>query len=126
MAKKKNGCITTLANIIWIILGGWFTALLWFLFGLILCITIIGIPFGKQCFKVAVLSFAPFGKNVDLHFTKHTVVNVIWAVLFGWELFLSYLVAAIANAITIIGIPNAIACLKFMKLSFAPFGATIR
>lgn len=53
-----------LGNILWILLGGLETAILWFLIGCILCITIIGIPFGTQCFKMAGLTLAPFGKTV--------------------------------------------------------------
>ena len=58
-----------LANIIWIILGGLASALAWCFVGLILCITIVGIPLGKQCFKFAGVYFAPFGKKVKLNFS---------------------------------------------------------
>ena len=75
-----------LANIIWIILGGLASALAWCFVGLILCITIIGIPLGKQCFKFAGVSFAPFGKKVKLNFSKHPVANVLWLIFFGWEM----------------------------------------
>jgi uncharacterized membrane protein YccF (DUF307 family) len=113
------------ANIIWIIFGGLITALLWTALGLLLCISVIGIPLGVQCFKVARLSFAPFGKNIDLNPKKHLIANIIWGVLIGWGLAAVYLVSAIAACITVVGIPNALLSLKLMKLSFMPFGARI-
>ena len=114
-----------IANIIWIILGGLITALLWTALGLLLCISVIGIPLGVQCFKVARLSFAPFGKDIHLNPNKHLVVNIIWGILCGWGLAAVYLVSGIAACITIVGIPNALVAFKMMKLSFMPFGARI-
>ncbi len=114
-----------LANIIWFIFGGLILAIGWALAGVILCITIIGIPLGVQCFKAAKLSLFPFGKKVRLQFSEHPIANTIWAILFGWELALVYLICGIANCVTIIGIPSGIQCFKFMKLAFFPFGADI-
>ena len=114
-----------LSNIIWILLGGIWLALLWALCGIILCITIVGIPFAIQCFKAAKLSFAPYGKKVILNFEKHPVANTIWAVLGGWEMAIAYLIIGILNCITIIGIPRGIQCFKIMKLAFFPFGAKV-
>lgn len=114
-----------IANIIWFIFGGLILAIAWALAGAILCITIIGIPLGVQCFKAARLSLFPFGKKVRLQFFEHPIANTIWVVLFGWELALVYLVGGIANCVTIIGIPSGIQCFKFMKLAFFPFGADI-
>ena len=115
-----------LANIIWMLLGGLWLALLWLLCGLLLCITIIGIPLGKQCFKAAKLSLAPFGKRVELDFGKHPIANIIWLFLCGWEMACAYFCAGIVNCVTIIGIPCGIQCFKMMKLAFFPFGARIR
>lgn len=123
--KKKAGCLATIGNIIWFITGGLITGLAWLLFGAILCITIIGIPLGKQCFKIAKLSFSPFGKTVNLHYGSHAIANTIWLIFFGWELFIAYVISIVLNAITIIGIPSAIAASKFCKISLAPFGATV-
>ena len=123
---KKEFDMKLIGNIIWFIFGGLFTGLAWLFLGLLLCITIIGIPLGIQCFKVAVLSFAPFGKKVDLNPSKHIIANVLWAVLLGWELALYYLFAGIFCCITIIGIPNGIVAFKMMKLAFLPFGAEIK
>ena len=115
-----------IANILWLLLGGIWLALLWCACGVVLCITVIGIPLGLQCFKAAKLSFMPFGKKVMLNFGKHPIANVIWAILGGWEMALAYLVFGLINCITVIGIPQGIQCFKMMKLAIFPFGATIR
>lgn len=115
-----------IANIIWIIFGGLVAALLWCIAGLILCITIVGIPLGLQCFKFAKISLAPFGKKVKLNFGKHPIVNLIWLLLFGWEMILLYLFASLLCCITVVGIPLGIQALKFSKLAFAPFGAHVK
>ena len=100
-------------------------ALTWLFLGVLMCITIVGIPLGLQCFKAARLSLFPYGKKVVLHFNEHPIANVIWMILCGWEMALAYLVFGILNCMTIIGIPGGIQCFKFMKLAFFPFGATI-
>lgn len=115
-----------LGNIIWIILGGLFTALGWLILGLLLCITIIGIPFGKQCFKFAKITLMPFGKTIELNFSKHPIINAIWAILFGWEMALVYIFSGLALCITIIGIPFGLQAFKFAKLAILPFGAEVK
>lgn len=62
------GCIRIPLNLLWLIFGGLWAWICHIVFGLLLCVTIIGIPFGKQHFKMAGLSLAPFGKEVELHF----------------------------------------------------------
>ena len=115
----------TVANIIWLLLGGVWLGLLWSICGMVLCVSIIGIPFGVQCFKVARLSFFPFGKKVNLNVGEHPIANVIWAALGGWEMALVCLILGVINCITVVGIPNGIRCFKLMKLFFFPFGAKI-
>ena len=114
-----------IANIIWFIFGGLWLGLSWAILGVLLCITIIGIPFGKQCFKAAKLTFAPFGKKVNTNFDKHPVANILWAIFFGWEMALGYLAAGVICCITIIGIPMGLQAFKLMKLAFLPFGSTV-
>ena len=114
-----------LGNIIWFLFGGLVTALAWFIVGLLLCITIIGFPFGIQCFKYAGLSLAPFGKNVELNFGRYFISNLLWLIFFGWEMFLGYLIAGALCCVTLVGIPAGIQAFKFSKLSLAPFGAKI-
>lgn len=101
-----------LANVIWFILGGLWLGLSWALLGLLLCITIIGIPLGKQCFKAAALTLAPFGKQVHTHFERHPIANLLWVILFGWEMALGYLVAGILCCITLVGIPLGLQAFK--------------
>lgn len=120
------GFLRFIGNIIWVVTGGLITAIGWLLFGVVLCITIVGIPFGLQCFKFAGVTFAPFGKKINLDFKEHPVANTIWAILFGWIMALGYIALGIANIITIIGIPFGLQSLKFAKLGLLPFGADIR
>jgi len=115
----------TIGNIIWLLLIGLWSALGFVFAGIIFCITIIGIPFGKQCFKLAKLVLTPFGKNVKTNFGKHPIANIIWILLFGWGMALSYVFTGIIFCITIIGIPFGKQCFKLAVLSFVPFGANV-
>lgn len=115
-----------LGNLVWILFGGLWLALGWLIMGLLLCITIIGIPLGRQCFKAAKLTLAPFGKQVDLNFSAHPIANVLWLLLGGWEMALGYLFCGIITCITIVGIPFGLQSFKLMKLAFFPFGARIK
>ena len=114
-----------IGNIIWIIMGGFFISAAWFLLGVLLCITVVGIPFGIQCMKFARLNLAPFGKDVRPHFSSHIIVNTVWVILFGWEMALAYVAAGVASCITIIGIPFGLQAFKFAVLALFPFGADI-
>lgn len=114
-----------LANLIWFIFGGLVLGLAWTLLGVLLCITVIGIPFGRQCFKAAKLSFFPFGKKVEWDIAKHPVANILWAVFFGWEMAVGYFVFGLLNCITVIGIPSGLQAFKMMKLALCPFGAKV-
>ncbi|AGB41607.1 putative membrane protein [Halobacteroides halobius DSM 5150] len=116
-----------LGNIIWFIFGGLIEAILWFFFGLLCSITVIGIPVGKQCFKIARMQLAPFGKKVvdKNRSSLGLVANIIWIILFGWELAVTNLISALIFGITIIGIPFAKQSLKLAYLSLMPFGKDI-
>ena len=116
----------TLANILWIIFGGLALSIIWFINGIILCITIIGIPFGIQCFKFSALMLFPFGK--EIHYPKEPspiFLNILWFLLFGWELALSSAIIGFFWCLTIIGLPIGLQCFKFSQLAFMPFGAEI-
>ena len=115
----------TIGNILWFLFVGIGSAIAWFFLGAFWCITIIGIPFGKQCFKFASLSAFPFGKTAMTHFSKHVIANTLWFLLGGLGLFLGYLMAGVLFCITIIGIPFGKQCFKLAKLSLCPFGAVI-
>ena len=115
-----------ISNILWIILGGLIIAIGWALIGLVLCVTIIGIPLGLQAFKMAGLTLTPFGKTVRYGGgVGSTLANIIWVVLVGFWMALSYVGAGLLNCITIIGLPFGIQSFKMAKLALWPFGADI-
>lgn len=116
-----------LGNILWLLLGGIFTAIGWFTVGLLWCITIVGIPVGIQCFKFAKLSLFPFGKEITYGgSTVSILVNVLWLIFGGIELALGFVSMGIACCVTIIGIPFGLQYFKLAKLALLPFGADIR
>ena len=115
-----------IANILWFIFGGFISWLEWIIVGLLLCVTVIGIPWGIQCFKLAGLSFSPFGKKVTYHGgVGATLGNIIWIIFFGWEMALTNLLLGLILCITIVGIPWGKQFFKIAGISFCPFGAEI-
>lgn len=119
--------MSALGNIIWIIFGGLVGAIGWLIAGLFCCLTIVGIPFGMQCFKMATLQLAPFGREVRTvnNSPIGLLGNILWIIFLGWELALANLFSALIFAITIVGIPFAVQSLKLAKLSLMPFGKEI-
>ena len=115
-------------NILWAICGGFVTALEYLLAGLLCCLTIVGIPFGVQCFKIAGLALFPFGK--DFTTAGSSVLsfpfNVLWLVCAGIWIFLSHVALALSLAVTVIGLPFAWQHLKLAMLALMPFGVTVR
>ncbi len=114
-----------LGNLIWMLFGGLLSSIIYFLAGLVLCLTLIFIPFGIQCFKLSVLTFCPFGKHVECNFTRHPVMNVIWLVLGGAGSTAGYAIAGFVFCLTIVGIPFGIQFFKLMRLCAFPFGAKV-
>ncbi len=115
-------------NVIWLVLAGFWLAIGYVLAGIIMCILIITIPFGVQAFKLASFALWPFGRQaVRTHGIRAGSLfgNVIWIVLAGWWLALEHLVTGILQAITIIGIPLAVANFKMIPIAFTPFGREI-
>ena len=119
-----------LLNIIWLILGGFIVVLAYLLGGILLCITIIGIPFGIQSFKLAGLALAPFGREVREKEPPGgalaVIMNILWIILPGLELAVFHLVMALIFALTIIGLPIAAQHLKMTRLALLPFGFEVR
>lgn len=117
----------TLGNIIWALTGGLLTALGWALAGILFYISIIGIPLGRQAFKMAKLTFAPFGKTVTFGGGAPSLVaNIIWVIVIGlWEA-IAYATAGLALCCTIVGIPFGLQLFKMAQLSLFPFGATVQ
>ncbi len=116
----------TLGNLLWFLFGGLIGGLSWILAGCVLCITIIGIPLGTQCFKFASLAFFPFKKEIVYGGGGVSLIaNIIWLLFFGWEMALGYLVLGLLWCITIIGIPVGQQCFKLARLALLPFGASV-
>ena len=118
-----------IGNIIWAVCGGFLISLYYVIIGLALCITIIGIPFGMQLFKMAGLALWPFGHDVipGPHDTGCLTIlmNVIWILVGGIEIALAHISLGIAFCITIIGIPFGIQHFKMSILALFPFGKNI-
>jgi uncharacterized membrane protein YccF (DUF307 family) len=119
--------VSFIGNLIWVIFGGLISCIMWLISGILACITIIGIPLGLQCFKIAGLVLFPFGKEVEIgRFGAGGLVgNVLWILLLGWELCLMHLTTGLIFCITIIGIPFGMQHFKLAKVSLLPFGARI-
>ena len=118
--------MSTFGNILWFFLGGFIVAGLYFISGLLLCVTIIGIPFGVQLIRIAGVALSPFGRSVELMQNTgclSVAFNLLWIVLGWWEIALVHMVLAVIFAITIIGIPFAKAHWRLMIMSFLPFGS---
>jgi uncharacterized membrane protein YccF (DUF307 family) len=122
--------MSILGNIIWLIFGGLVAGLGYIIGGLFMCLTIIGIPFGLQSIKLGFASLAPFGKEVvereNANSPLRLIFNVVWIVLFGWEIVVAHLVFALILAVTIIGIPFAKQHIKLVPLALLPFGRDLR
>jgi uncharacterized membrane protein YccF (DUF307 family) len=116
-------------NLLWIVLGGFLIFFLYLIGGLVLCLTIVGIPFGVQLIKLSLLALAPFGKEVNTEGSAsgllEIVMNVLWWVFGGVEAALVHLALALVLAITIVGLPFAKQHIKLLKLALVPFGARI-
>jgi uncharacterized membrane protein YccF (DUF307 family) len=116
-----------IGNILWVIFEGFWLALGWLLAGLLLCITVIGIPFGIQCFKIAGFVLFPFGKEINYgKGTGSFLLNIIWIIFGGLGLAIGSLMMGLLWCITIIGIPFGIQSIKLAKLSLMPFGSEIK
>ena len=122
--------MSTLGNVVWLIFGGFLAALGYIVGGLLLCITVVGIPFGLQSMKIGIATLAPFGREVveESHgnSTVRILFNVLWLVLFGWEIALAHLFSALILTITVVGIPFAKQHIKLIPLSLFPFGRFLR
>ena len=115
-----------LGNLIWFLCGGFLQGISWAAAGILWCITIIGIPIGRQCFKIAGLAFSPFGKEVIPGGSVVSVVpNILWMLLSGLPLALEACLNGILLCCTIIGIPFGLQCFKMARLALFPFGTTV-
>ena len=119
-----------LGNILWIVFGGLLVALIYFLVGLLMCITIIGAPFGVQLFKLGAYALWPFGRQLadgprDPGCLS-IVMNLLWILCGWWEIAIIHLVCGVLFCITIVGIPWGLQHFKMAIASIFPFGKEIR
>ena len=128
--------MTLLLNILWVIFGGFIMAIGWFLAGVVAAISIVGLPWARACFNIASFSLWPFGREAvsrreltgrdDLGTGALGLIgNIIWLVVFGVWLAIGHLLAAVACAVTIIGIPFALQHIKLAAISLAPVGMAV-
>lgn len=128
--------MTIIGNLLWILFGGWFTALLWCFFGALACLSIIGLPWGRACFVMAGFAFMPFGYDSvsrDVLYGRHDIGtglpgmigNVLWFLFAGLWIALGHIATAAALALTIIGIPFAWQHVKLAELALFPIGKTV-
>lgn len=128
--------LRVIGNFLWFILGGVLMGLAWWCVGVLCFVSVVGIPWGRAAFVIGQFSFFPFGKEAisrkelggveDIGTSGFgTLGNIIWFVLFGWWLALGHVFSAIANVLSIIGIPFAIQHLKLAGIALAPIGKTI-
>jgi uncharacterized membrane protein YccF (DUF307 family) len=119
----------TLGNLIWLIFGGFLVFIEYMVAGFLLCLTIVGIPFGIQAFKLASLALWPFGTTIGMKSYApgclSTIMNLIWLLIGGIWIALTHLVFGILLGITIIGIPWATQHFKLVSLALTPFGREI-
>lgn len=122
--------MSLLGNLLWLIFGGLLSGLGYILAGLLMCLTVVGIPFGLMSMRIGVATFAPFGKRVvervDANSPLRVVFNILWLVLFGWAIALAHLLSAAVLFVTIIGIPFSIQHVKLIPLALFPFGRELR
>lgn len=122
--------MSCLGNIIWLIFGGFLAGLGYIIGGLVTCLTIVGIPFGVQAIKLGAAMMTPFGREIvvteEFDSVLSLVFNVVWAILFGWEIAVAHFVHGIILGITIIGIPFAKQHFKLIPLALFPFGRDFR
>lgn len=123
--------MSLIGNLLWIVLGGGIFVFFFYLVGgLVFCLTVVGIPFGLQCFKLARLGLMPFGSEIVDRPTASgclsVLMNIIWVVTGGIELAITHIVFGLLCAVTIIGLPFARQHAKLAALCLFPFGKTVR
>lgn len=128
--------MTLVLNILWFILGGFVAGLAWLIGGLVLAVTIIGLPWAAAAFRIALFSFAPFGSRVvdrrsltgsgDLGTGDvGLVLNVVWFVFAGWYIALAHLAIGVVQCVTVIGIPFGLQHFKLALIALAPVGKSV-
>jgi uncharacterized membrane protein YccF (DUF307 family) len=118
--------MSCLGNLIWLVFGGFMAGIGYILGGLVVCLTVVGAPFGVQAIKLGTVTMFPFGRQLivteEASQPLYVTLNILWAIFFGWEIAVAHLTSALLLAITIIGLPFARQHMKLLPLSLAPFG----
>lgn len=125
---RQAGAVKLLLNLIWLVFGGLWLALGYVVAGIVCCVLVVTIPFGIASFRMASYALWPFGRTIvdrPSAGAMSTIGNVIWILVAGWWLVLGHLTTALAQAVTIIGIPLAVANLKMIPVSLVPLGKQI-
>lgn len=127
--RSHGALVSLLGNLVWLVCGGLLSALVYILGGVLMCLTVVGIPFGVQAMKLGAASLAPFGKTLETEKNAdnflNLTLNLIWLLLFGWEIALWHLVWALLLGVTIIGIPFAKQHLKLIPIALLPLGRSL-
>ena len=122
--------MSTLGNVVWLIFGGFGTAVGYITVGLGYCVTIVGLPWGIQAIKLGIATLLPFGMEVRESRSAgglfELIANLIWIVLAGWAIALHHLLWALVLALTVVGLPFAAQHLKLVPLALFPFGKELR
>ncbi len=118
-----------LLNLIWFVFGGLWLALAYLMLGALMCLTIVFIPWGIASFRIGLFALWPFGRTVvnrDPVMGPFSVLgNVIWILVAGLPIVVAHVTTALAQAVTIVGIPLALANLKLIPVSLTPLGKVI-
>ena len=115
-------------NLIWLVLAGFWLAILYFLAGLLACVLIVTIPFGFASWRIARFTLWPFGRVLVRRPTAgvaSAIGNIVWLLVFGWELALAHLITGVLLCVSIIGIPLGLANFKLIPVSLLPLGREI-
>jgi uncharacterized membrane protein YccF (DUF307 family) len=120
--------IRLILNVIWLVLCGFWMAILYVLAGLVCFVLIITIPFGIAAFRIAGYVLWPFGRTIDARpgaGVASLIGNILWIILFGWWLAIGHLVTGVMLCLTIIGIPLGLASFKIIPITLVPLGVRI-
>ena len=123
-------------NVLWFVFGGWLSGLLWLLGGLLLAVTIVGLPWAAAAWRIAGFAAWPFGREIvsrQVLNGGHDIgtgplgflLNIVWFVLGGWYIALAHLLIAVTEFVSIIGIPFALKDLQLAQIALAPVGKVV-
>lgn len=127
---SRSRAMSLLGNLIWLIFGGFLAGIGYILGGILVCLTLVGIPFGQQAIKLGVATMTPFGREIvpmpEAGSLLNMILNLIWLLVLGWGIALTHLTSGLILAVTIIGLPFALQHFKLIPLALFPFGRELR